>query len=89
MTTQLRHIAPLRAGVVLAIVYGILSLVIAPFILLIVVFGGKGGAGFVILIPFLYTAAGFLGGLLVAVLYNLAARWTGGLEIELADSAGS
>ena len=86
MKKRLTYIAPVRAGVVLAVVYGVLSLIIVPFFLIAAVLGAKGGAGFAFLLPVLYTAGGFLGGLLIAALYNLAARWTGGFEIELADS---
>jgi hypothetical protein len=87
MKKQLTYIAPLRAGIVLCALYGLLSLIITPFILLAVVFGGKGGAGFVILLPLLYTGAGFLAGVIGAALYNLIAGWTGGFEIELGDLA--
>lgn len=36
--------------------------------------------------PFINAVGGFLAGVLIAMVYNLAARWTGGIEIVLADS---
>jgi len=47
-------------------------------------FGLLFGVGAVILLPIFYGLMGFLGGLLMAALYNLAARVVGGLELELA-----
>ena len=32
--------------------------------------------------PFLYAAMGFITGAIAAVIYNLAAGWTGGLEMH-------
>ena len=93
MRKQLTHIAPLRAGVVLAVMYGMISLVVAPLFLLAALFGGKGsggsaamGVGFAIALPFLYAAGGFIGGILMAALYNLVTKFTGGFEFELRDS---
>jgi hypothetical protein len=93
MKKQLTYIAPLRAGIVLAILYGILSLIMVPFFLIAVLLGGKtGGAGpaifglgFAIVLPIVYAAAGFVGGIIMAALYNLVARWTGGFEFECRD----
>lgn len=53
--------------------------------------GGAAGAGMlagmgifaVIAFPIFYAIVGFIGGLLYAALYNLAARWTGGVEMTL------
>ena len=53
--------------------------------------GGTAGAGMlagmgifaVIAFPIFYAIVGFIGGLLYAALYNLAARWTGGVEMTL------
>jgi uncharacterized protein YacL len=96
MKKRLTHITPLRAGVVLGILYGILglivALIIAPVMLLTTALAGKapmpaafGGAFIVILIPVLYALIGFIGGIIMAALYNLIAKWTGGLEFELSD----
>ena len=46
-------------------------------------FGVLFGVGAVILLPIFYGLMGFLAGLLVSALYNLAARVVGGLELEL------
>ena len=88
MKKQLTRIAPLRAGIVLATVYVLIGLIVVPFVLLAAVFGGKGGLGgafFAILLPVLYAVVGFIGGIIAAAIYNLAAKWTGGLEFEVRD----
>jgi hypothetical protein len=93
MKKQLTRIAPLRAGIVLGVLYGILSLIIAPFILLAAVLGNKAdtalpaifGVGFAIMLPVIYAVVGFIGGVIAAAIYNLVAKWTGGLEFEVRD----
>jgi hypothetical protein len=40
------------------------------------------GAGAIIILPIFYGVCGFIGGAIGAALYNLAAGWVGGLEIE-------
>lgn len=40
------------------------------------------GVGSIVILPIFYGVVGFIGGLIWAALYNLAAKWTGGLEIE-------
>ena len=97
MKKQLTHITPLRAGIVLGVLYGILSLIIVPFFLLAVVLGGKTGTplpaifgvGFAIFLPVIYAIIGFIGGIIAAALYNLIAKWTGGFEFEVRDSAAA
>jgi hypothetical protein len=95
MKKQLTYISPLRAGIVLGVLYGILSLIFVPFILVAALLGGKSGAhvpaifglGFAIMMPVLYAAAGFIGGIIAAALYDLIAKWTGGFEFEVRDLA--
>jgi hypothetical protein len=49
--------------------------------------GGWGmmyGGGFaIIILPIMYGVCGFIGGAIVAWVYNLVAGWIGGIEIEL------
>ncbi|MFT3806786.1 hypothetical protein [Arenimonas sp.] len=52
---------------------------------------GAAGAGFmaglglaaVVIFPIMYGLMGFIGGLLSAVFYNLAARFVGGVELDV------
>ena len=46
------------------------------------------GTGFVIAMPFLYAALGFVFGALIAWLYNIVAGWTGGIELEFDSTSG-
>jgi hypothetical protein len=42
------------------------------------------GVGSIIFFPIMYAVFGFIGGAIQSLLYNLAAKYTGGLEIESA-----
>lgn len=78
----------------LAVIYGILGLIFIPFFLI----ASMGmsqlpaeqrtgmmafGAGFAIAMPFIYAVLGFIGGVIVAFIYNLVAKWAGGVEVEV------
>ena len=98
--TRIKRISPVQLGKMLAVIYGLISLIIVPFILAFSVigalagasgrFGGFGpaalGAGFglvmILLLPLLYAAFGFIGGILGGFIYNLVAKWVGGIEVE-------
>jgi len=41
------------------------------------------GLVFAVLAPILYGAMGFLVGALAGLVYNLVAKWTGGIEFEV------
>jgi len=90
----LTYIAPLRAGVVLAVMYGFLGLIFVPFFLIMTLIGKASGAPgpalfgsfLVVLFPIFYAIAGFIGGVVGAAIYNLIAKWTGGLEFEFRDA---
>lgn len=93
MKKQLTYISPLRAGIVLGILYGLLGLVFVPLFLIGAAFNSSSGAHaaafgsavFGILFPVIYGVIGFIGGLVAAAIYNLVAKWTGGLEFEVKD----
>ena len=93
-TRRLKRIAPLQLGKMLALLYGILGLIFIPFFLIMSAAASQMpaeqragmlafGAGFAILVPFIYAAMGFIGGIIGAVLYNLVAKWIGGIEVEV------
>ena len=94
MKKQLTNISPLRAGIVLGVLYGLLGLVFVPFFLLVGIFGAKtggtpaafGSVFFAVLFPVFYAIAGFIGGIIAAAIYNLVAKWTGGIEFEVQET---
>lgn len=91
---KLKRVAPLSVGKILAILYGGMGLLFVPVFLLISLLAPQGlagpqvgvlafGMGFAIMVPFMYAAMGFVGGVISAAIYNLAARWVGGIEVEV------
>jgi hypothetical protein len=93
MKKRLTYISPLKLGIVLGIIYGIMSLIFAvPFFLIFSMIGAasaRPGAPalpviftgvFVIFLPIIYAVLGFIGGVIAAFIYNLVAKWTGGIE---------
>ena len=101
MTRRLKRITPLQAGKVVGLLYACLGLIIVPFFLLMALVGAfaqpneSGAAGgaiaagvmivMALLAPVMYGAMGFVIGILSAALYNLIARWVGGIEFEVED----
>ena len=99
MNKRLARIAPVKAGLVLGALYALFGCLAVPFFFLI---GAAAGAaagqhgaavpfGFIfgfgaLFIPVIYGGFGFIGGIIAAALYNLVAKWTGGLEITLSDA---
>jgi len=77
----------------LGVLYGLLGLIFTPFLLLFALFGGKaggpfalfGGVFFALMVPIFYAAMGFISGVIVAAIYNLVAKWTGGLEYQVRE----
>jgi hypothetical protein len=84
MKKRLAHIAPLQLGIVL----GIVSLVGAASAgsgtgaqALPAIFSGI----FLIFLPVIYAVLGFIGGVISAFVYNLIAKWTGGIEFTTVE----
>jgi hypothetical protein len=93
-TRRVKRIAPLQLGKMLAVLYGIMGLLFVPVFLVmsavasqmpaqqrvgLMAFGGV----FALLMPVIYAAMGFLFGALGAWIYNLVAKWIGGIEVEV------
>jgi hypothetical protein len=95
---KIRSIGVLSSAKMSGVIYGCLGLLFIPFALIAGLAGlasGKkggmlGGIGLfaiAILAPFFYAALGFVSGAITALLYNLAAKWMGGIEIQLETAA--
>ena len=93
MKRRLTNVNPLKLGITLAVIYGIMSLVFMIPIFLIMSLVGAASARtgpqalpaifsgvFVIFLPIIYAVLGFIGGVIAAFIYNLVAKWTCGVE---------
>lgn len=98
---RILHIPPLRFGIVLGLINGFIGLIVAPVLLLTLgaaataadlnyaprllgipwLFAGAAS----LFMPVIHAVGGFLFGVLLAMVYNLAARWTGGIEFHSDD----
>lgn len=99
---RIMHIPPVRFGLVLGLINGFVGMIVAPVLLLSLgaattaadlnyapkllgipwLFAGAGA----LFMPFIHAVGGFLFGVLLAMVYNFAARWTGGIEIVFDES---
>jgi hypothetical protein len=90
MKIQIKRIAPVQAGKISAALYGLLSLIIVPFVILASAFTPKGGhfpIYLALVFPVIYAGLGFLLGVLCAFIYNVVANWFGGIEISYEEAA--
>jgi hypothetical protein len=91
---NLTRIGVLSAGKMLGALYALLGLLIGGIFTLMALAGmsvspeegGVGtfavGVGSIILFPLMYGIMGFIGGLILAALFNVVASLVGGLEVE-------
>lgn len=92
---RLRSVGVFSAAKISALLYGGLALLFVPLLLLMAVtvtvtseptlnqLPGSIYLAIAIAAPFVYAAIGFVVGAGGALIYNLAARWAGGLELQL------
>jgi len=95
---EVKKLDVMSVAVVTCIIYAIIGLIFAilgglfmGMISAVLPYGGSSrvGLGFgmamVILYPLIFGFCGFIGGALSAFIYNLVAKWVGGIKFELAD----
>src|SRR5271170_4063356 len=91
-TRRIKSIAPLQLGKMMALTHGIMGLLFCPLFLLFSLLAPQVanqqrvgmavfGVGFAIAMPFFYAAMGFIFGLIGAFIYNIIAKWIGGIEV--------
>ena len=94
-------VSVIQAGLMIGGLYALISLlasVVLVILGLIAMAGGGGtssaaaalggGIGMIIvavLLPFVYGAFGFIGGVIIAAVYNLIAKFTGGIEVTVVE----
>lgn len=99
---RIMQIPPVRFGLVIGLINGVVGLIVAPVLLVTLgaaataadlnyapkllgipwLFAGAAS----LFMPIIHAIGGFLVGVLLAMTYNFAARWTGGIEIVLDDT---
>ena len=89
-----KRIGPMSLAKISAALYALIGLIIGAIVSAVSMIGGAlggseagmmgmvFGAAAVILLPLLYGCMGFVGSLIGASLFNLAAGWGGGIELE-------
>jgi hypothetical protein len=93
VSKQLTHIAPWQAGKLFAFIYFVLSVFfVIPMALISSMVpsnapGPHFGIGFFIAMPFVYAICGLIFVPFGCWIYNLAAKFVGGLEISVTDKA--
>ncbi|HUE53907.1 MAG TPA: hypothetical protein VMO80_16305 [Terriglobales bacterium] len=91
---RIKSVGILSCAKIFGALYGCMGLLFLPFALIGGIFsmfwphpnGAIGGAALLalaVLAPLIYGCMGFVVGALTAWLYNLIARWTGGIDVEL------
>lgn len=94
MMQRIRRMDVMQMAKTLAALYFLLAIIIGIPVMLIVTsaarmqpgvpgFARGMGLGMLIILPVLYGCIGFIGGALVAALYNIVAGWTGGIGIDI------
>jgi len=88
MKQRITRLSVLQTGKILGVLYGFISIVMLPFMLIGMLTNPKGAAPMLFIIV-LYPIIGFVGGILMAFLYNSASSWIGGLEISVEAIEGN
>ena len=89
----IRRVGALSCAKVTGLLYVILGLIVGACLSLVSLLGFAGGTfsplqgifggvGAIIMLPIFYGALGFLGTLVMALLFNFAAGVTGGIEVD-------
>jgi hypothetical protein len=86
---RITRIAPWQAGKFFAVLYFIVGLIIAiPLAVFSTAIPGQAGfgIGFAIAVPFMYAIGGLIFVPIACWLFNLVAKFVGGLDFEVADA---
>ena len=83
MKKRIARLSVLQTGKFLAVMCGFLSLIRLPFMLIPMLAGGAKAVTPMLGMLLLYPIMAFISGIIMAALYNLVARWIGGIEVTV------
>jgi hypothetical protein len=89
----IKSVGVLSVAKIFGAIYGVMGLIFLPFFLLMSAlipnrngqnpFGMIGGLVFGLFAPIFYAVMGFVMGAISAFLYNLLAKWVGGVQVQV------
>lgn len=88
MKVEIRRIGVLRTGVILAALYGFMAIIMVPIMIIAASVAARQGKespepfGMLCML-ILYPLMGFIFGIIMAALYNLVVKATGGMQMEM------
>ncbi|MDC0936052.1 hypothetical protein OAS39_07180 [Pirellulales bacterium] len=87
MERELKSLDVVQTGKILAIFYAFLGVIMIPFVVIGALANQFDTAKVVpmILMLFFYPVMAFVSGIIMAALYNLVAKWFGGLRFSIED----
>lgn len=82
MKINIRSFSVVQTSKIVAVLYFVLSLLFIPFLLTAFLANPQmsKGAWFLVLAPFAYGIMGFVITAIMCLIYNLLAKWIGGIE---------
>ena len=88
---RITKIGVLKTSLVAAIILFFVTFIfIIPFVIIMAVVSSFDTSGYalwsiplVVIAPFLYGIFGFISTAITCLIYNLVAKWTGGIEVEI------
>jgi hypothetical protein len=85
MRQQIRKFGVGQTAKVVGVLYALIGLLFIPFFFIMSSVAPKQtgfGAGFAFVVPIMYGVFGFIGTAIACALYNMVAKWVGGIEVE-------
>jgi hypothetical protein len=97
----IKKVGPMSLAKILGIIYAVIGFIAGLFFSSFVLMGTALGTvledspvpmvgvifgiGSIVAFPVLYGILGFVGGIIVAGIYNIVSNWVGGIEVELEE----
>lgn len=82
-TRKIKRIVPTTLAKAFTVIYGLIGLIVAFFAALVKASDFAYSIGFLFGFTAIYIISGYLVGLITAFFYNIAAKYTGGVAIEI------
>jgi hypothetical protein len=86
MKRQITRLTVLQTGKFFAAMYGLVGIILLPLAIVVALYKGIEALALNLAMLILYPLVGFVGGVLLAWMYNIAVKLVGGLEFQVDDA---